>query len=92
MPNADDEVDAGVLERDEVEDGNVAGRGEGTRCGGPREHEDGEQEGGDDPPAEQAVEHPGCAAKRVHGKGGRPVRRCSGAAWRNGPRVSRERG
>ena len=34
MPGANDRVEAGVFELDEVEDRNVAGRGEGTRCEG----------------------------------------------------------
>ena len=83
MPGADERVEAGVFEPDEVEDGNVAGRGEGARCDGPREREDREQEGGDQPPAEQAVGRFGCAREAVYREvGPRPAARRREAAWR----------
>ena len=51
----DHRVEAGVFEGDEVEEGHVAGRGEGAPCKRPRECEEREKDGGDEPPAEQAV-------------------------------------
>ena len=73
VPAPDDRVEAGVFECDEVEEGNVAGRGEGARSEGPREREEREEDGGDEPPAEQAVGRGGGAGGVVEGEGGRPA-------------------
>ena len=70
VPGADDRVEAGVFELYEVEKGNVTGRGEGTRCDGPRERDEREKDGDDDPPAEKAVGGFGGVGEVVHGKGG----------------------
>ena len=49
MPDADDRVEGGVFEFYEVEKGNVTRRGEGTHLDGPRERDEREKDGEDEP-------------------------------------------